>query len=212
MRERMPAHPYDQKMRRPFMSSPEQLATLEGQQYLVLRPTRAVADVYRAEQRTALARVAVPHPHSEHVTLRAFQEPERRDELLALIRDWAASQPPIDVIAEAVDAFPAPWQTVILRLTRTSSIVAAYTSLTAALEQTDLRRLDERTVAEWTFHVSLVYAKTLTPAKWTELSHKSRRSLGSRPAERISEAEFVWYEDGVEHAEVIPLGHTTTRN
>lgn len=193
------------------MSSPEQLAALEGQQYLVLRPTRAVADVYRAEQRTALARVAAPHPNAEHVTLRAFQEPERRDELIALIRGWAATQPPVDVIAEAVDAFPAPWQTVILRLTRTPSIVAAYSTLTAALEQTDLRRLDERAIAEWTFHVSLVYAKTLPPAKWTELSHKSRRSLGRRPAERINEVEFVWYEDGVEYAEVIPLGHTTNR-
>jgi hypothetical protein len=41
---------------------------------------------------------------------------------------------------------------------------------------------------------------------WTELRNKSRRSLSSRPAERISQVEFVWYEDGVEHAEIIPLG------
>lgn len=188
------------------MTSPEQLAALEGQQYLVLRPRHAVTDVYRAVQRTALSRVELPHPHSDHVTLRAFQEPERREELAAVIRDWASAQRPIDVIAEAVDAFPAPWQTVILRLTRTPTIVSAYTSLTAALEPTDLRRLDERGIADWTFHVSVVYGKTMAPAKWTELSHTSRRSLGSRPAERISEAEFVWYEDGTEHAEVIPFG------
>ncbi|MGJ0390807.1 2'-5' RNA ligase family protein [Microbacterium sp. CGR1] len=193
-------------MRRPFMTSPTQLASLEGQQYLVLRPTRAVSDVYRAEQRSALGRMDAPHPHTEHVTLRAFYEPERRDELLSLIREWAVAQRPIEVVAEAVDVFPTPWQTVILRLTRTSSLVSAYDNLSAALEATDFRRLDERSTAEWTFHLSVIYAKTLSVAAWTELSHKSRRSLSKRPAETISEAEFVWYEDGVEHSEVIPFG------
>lgn len=193
------------------MSSPAQLDALEGQQYLVLRPSRAVADVFRREQRAALARMAAPHPHTEHVTLRAFQEPDRRAELTALVRTWAAEQGPIEVVAEAVDVFPAPWQVVMLRLTRTASLVNAYANLSAALEGTDLRRIDERGVAEWTFHLSLIYAKTLTPAKWTELSHASRRSLGSRPAERITEAELVWYEDGAEHSEVIPLGPPTFR-
>lgn len=188
------------------MTSPTQLASLEGQQYLVLRPTRAVSDVYRAEQRSALGRMDAPHPHTEHVTLRAFHEPERRDELLSLIREWAVAQRPIEVVAEAVDVFPTPWQTVILRLTRTSSLVSAYANLSTALEATDFRRLDERSTEEWTFHLSVIYAKTLSVAAWTELSHKSRRSLSKRPAETITEAEFVWYEGGVEHSEVIPFG------
>ncbi|MFJ2542996.1 2'-5' RNA ligase family protein [Microbacterium sp. NPDC087589] len=193
-------------MRRPFMTSPAQLESLEGQQYLVLRPTRAVSDVYRAEQRSALGRMDAPHPHTEHVTLRAFHEPERREELLSLIREWAVAQRPIEVVAEAVDVFPAPWQVVILRLRRTPSLVSAYANLSEALESTDFQRLDERSTEDWTFHLSVIYAKTLAPAAWTELSHKSRRSLSSRPAETISEAELVWYEDGVEHSEVIPFG------
>jgi len=193
-------------MRRPFMDTPAQLASLEGQQYLVLRPTTAVADVYRSEQAAALGRADVPHPHTGHVTLRGFAEPERREQLLAVLREWAAGQRPIDVMAEAVDAFPTPWQVVIVRLARTASLTSAYSSLSTALEATDFRRLDERPTAEWTFHLSLIYAKTLTTAVWTELAHKSRRSLGSRPSERISQAEFVWYEGGVEHAEIIPLG------
>ena len=188
------------------MTSPAQLESLEGQQYLVLRPTRAVSDVYRAEQRSALGRMDAPHPHTGHVTLRAFEEPERREELLALIRDWAVTQRPIEVVAEAVDVFPAPWQVVILRLRRTASLVSAYSTLSDALAATDFRRLDERSTDDWTFHLSVIYAQTLAPAAWTELSHKSRRSLGSRPAETISDVELVWYEDGAEHSEVIPVG------
>lgn len=193
------------------MTSPAQLASLEGQQYLVLRPTRAVSDVYRAEQRSALGRLDAPHPHTEHVTLRAFQEPERRDEVLALIREWAAAQRPIEVVAEAVDVFPTPWQVVILRLSRTPTIVSAYATLSDTLEGTDFRRLDERSTDDWTFHLSVIYARTLAPAAWAELSHTSRRSLSSRPSETVSDVEFVWYQDGSEHSEVIPLGRRTLR-
>lgn len=193
------------------MTSPAQLASLEGQQYLVLRPTRAVSDLYRAEQRSALGRLDAPHPHTEHVTLRAFHEPERRDEVLTLIREWAAAQRPIEVVAEAVDVFPTPWQVVILRLSRTPTIVSAYATLSDALGGTDFRRLDERSTDDWTFHLSVIYARTLAPAAWTELSHTSRRSLSSRPSETVSDVEFVWYLDGAEHSEVIPLGQRTLR-
>ncbi|WP_435742807.1 2'-5' RNA ligase family protein [Microbacterium sp. PMB16] len=195
-------------MRRPIMRTPDQLASLEGQQYLVLRPTVGVSSLYREVQDAALARLGADtrHPHTEHVTLRGFHEPERRTELAALIRSWAAEQHPIDVTAEAIDAFPSPWQILIVRLARTAGLVAAYTSLTTALEQTGLRRLDERSVEDWTFHLSVVYGKRLDPAAWLEFAQASVSELPWQPSETIAEAEFVWYEDGTEHAELIPLG------
>ena len=188
------------------MDTPEQLASLEGQQFLVLRPTTAVADVFRSEQAAALGRADVPHPRSGYVTLRGFAEPARRELLSAMLHEWAAGQRPVDVVAEAVDAFPAPLQIVMVRLTRTASLTSTYSSLSAALATTDFQRPDERPVEASTFHLPLIHAKDLAPAVWTELAHKSRRSLGSRPSERISQAEFVWYEGGTEHAEVIHFG------
>ncbi|WP_223626841.1 2'-5' RNA ligase family protein [Microbacterium sp. EST19A] len=190
------------------MDDPAQLASLEGQQYLVLRPTIAVASLYREVQDAALARLGgdIPHPRTEHVTLRAFSEPDRRTEVGALVRDWAARQHPIEVTAEAVDVFPAPWQILIVRIARSAALVSAYADLSAALESTDFRRLDERGVEDWTFHLSVVYGRTLDPAAWQEFADASRTELSLQPAETIAEAELVWYEDGEEHAEVIPLG------
>jgi len=195
-------------MRRPFMDTPAQLASLEGQQYLVLRPTISVASLYREVQDAALARLGgdTPRPRTEHVTLRGFAEPARREELSALIRAWAARQHPIEVTAEAVDVFPAPWQILIVRLARTESLVSAYADLSAVLEGTDVRRLDERSVDDWTFHLSVVYGKTLDPASWQEFADASRSELSLMPTETITEAELVWYENGAEYAEVIPLG------
>ena len=190
------------------MDTPEQLASLEGQQYLVLRPTIALSSLYKEVQDAALARLGgeTRHPHTEHVTLRGFHEPDRRRALAELIRDWASLQHPIEVTAEAIDTFPTPWQILIVRLARTAGLVAAYSSLTAALERTDFRRLDERDVEDWTFHLSVVYGKSLDPVAWEEFAQASVSELLWQPKETIAEAEFVWYEDGVEHAEVIPLG------
>lgn len=190
------------------MTHPDQLASLEGQQYLVLRPTGPVSAAYRHVQGELLAHVptGTKHPHTEHVTLRGFFEPERRVELAALVRDWAAAQHPIEIIADAIDVFPAPWQIVITRLARTPSLVSAYASLTDAVARTDFRRLDELPLDDWIFHLSVVYGKTLEPAAWTELEQASRRDLTARPSCIAADVELVWYEDGREHAEVIPLG------
>ena len=195
-------------MRRPIMSTPAQLASLEGQQYLVLRPTGIVAETYRDVQAVALHGLegTVTHPHTEHVTLRGFFEPERREALLVLIREWATIQHPIELIAEAVDTFASPWQIVIVRLARTRALVEAYASLTAMLEATDFRRLDERPLDDWTFHLSVVYGKHLDADAWAALERATLRELPAGVTETVSEAEFIWFENGTEHAEVIPLG------
>lgn len=194
-------------MRRPFMDTPDQLASLEGQQYLVLRPTAAVGTVYRDVQDAAVSRLGVParRPHTGHVTLRGFYEPERREALTELVRSWAGQQALIEVAAEAVDEFPVPWQILIVRLARSPSLVSAYSSLTAALDATDFRRIGELPLEDWTFHLSVLYGKTLDGAEWSRFAKAEVRPLSPAPAEVIAEAELVWYQDGIEHAEVIPL-------
>lgn len=195
-------------MRRPFMDTPEQLAGLEGQQYVVLRPAAAVAETYRNVQDASLARLGAPirRPHTGHVTLRGFAEPDRRDELAALIRTWASQQTPIEVRAEATDEFSAPWQILIVRLARTASLVSAYSTLTTALDETDLRRLGELPLEDWTFHLSVIYGKTLDPAEWRRFTEAESRVFEPAVTETITEAELVWYDRGIEHAEVLPLG------
>lgn len=189
------------------MIDPSQLLSLEGQQYVVLRPVGAVADDYVRVQDALLHALpeSVQHPHTGHVTLRAFFEPERLDEVREVIREWAAAQHPIEVVTEAIDTFPAPWQIVIARLARTPSLVSAYASLTAVLERTDLRRLEELSLDDWTFHLSVIYAKTLEADAWTALERVSRREYTDQPRETVLEAELVWYAGGVEHYEIIPF-------
>lgn len=122
------------------------------------------------------------------------------------IREWAAHQHPIELAVDAIDVFPAPWQIVIARLARTDALVAAYASLTDALAETGFRRLDERPLEEWTFHLSMLYGKTLDAAEWAPFAASAVRELPDGPACTVAEAELVSYEAGIEHAEVITLG------
>ncbi len=190
------------------MTDPGQLRDLEGQQYLVLRPTGAVMHEFDRVQDAARRRLGdtARYPGAAHVTLRGLYEPQRVDEVRAVVREWAAAQHPIDIVFEAVDSFPAPWQIVIARLKRTPSLVGAYATLTEALDRTDLRRIGELPLDDWTFHLSTVYAKRLAPAEWEELAREVSREYPAPPAETVAEAEFVTYHDGTEHREVFPLG------
>ena|SRR5690606_5556535 len=195
-------------MARDFMTDPGQLRDLEGQQYIVLRPVGAVMREFDRVQDAARQRLgdSARYPGAAHVTLRGLYEPARIDAVRSLVQEWAAQQHPIDIVYEAVDSFPAPWQIVIARLGRTPALLHAYASLTDALNATDLRRIGELPLEEWTFHLSIVYAKTLDAGAWAQLASDTHHEYPSPSVETISEAEFVTYSGGIEHREVIALG------
>ncbi len=195
-------------MARDFMTDPGQLRDLEGQQYVVLRPTGAVLREWDRTREAAHRRLGetVRYPGAAHVTLRGLYEPERVDEVRSVIGEWAAQQHPIEIVTEAVDSFPAPWQIVIARLARTPSLVHAYASLTDALDRTDLRRIGELPLDDWTFHLSTVYAKALDAEDWARLASDTRHGYPTPPSETVAEVELVTYRDATEHREVIALG------
>ncbi|MBP2436351.1 2'-5' RNA ligase family protein [Microbacterium amylolyticum] len=195
-------------MVRAFMTDPSLLDSLNGQQYLVVRPAGKVASFYETEQESLLSVLpgSVSFPNTGHVTLRGFYEPERVDALRELLVRWASEQPAIRLQVEGVDGFPPPFQVLIARLQRTPSLIEAYASLTAALDATDFYRIGELTLDEWVFHLSLVYASTLSEPDWEKAHEVSRRELDPAPAEVCATVEFVWYENGIERSERLMLG------
>lgn len=195
-------------MARDFMTDPGQLRDLEGQQYIVLRPVGAVMREFDRVQDAAKQRLSdsVRYPGAAHVTLRGLYEPERIDAVRSVVQEWAAQQHPIDLVYEAVDSFPAPWQIVIARLRRTPALLHAYAMLTDALDATDLRRIGELPLDDWVFHLSTVYAKTLDAQAWARLASDTHHEYPMPPTETVGEAEFVTYSDGVEHRETVAFG------
>ncbi|SDQ53775.1 2'-5' RNA ligase family protein [Microbacterium sp. cf332] len=192
-----------------YMTDPVQLASLRGQQYLVLGVSGDVGDFYDEERERVLALSPdeLPHPHSGHITLRGFFEPERVEMLRGVVAAWARVTAPIELQVDAVDGFPAPFQIVIARLARTSTLVGAYASLTRSLDRTDLRRVGELPLDEWVFHMSLAYGAALDSSAWEGLLRSSaREAVASRPRETVDTVDFVRYDDDGEHVESFALG------
>lgn len=197
-------------MRRSFMTGADQLSSLEGQQYVVLRPSASVMAMYQRTQAKAQSTLpdVVTYPHTGHVTLRGFCEPDRVEHLKEVVHEWAADQSFIDLRLDAIDSFPAPFQIVIARLERTPSLVKAYAGLTAILDKTDFNRIGELSLDDWTFHMSIAYCSELPHRDWEGARSSLECELAERPADEASEVEFVWYQGGVEHHEVIALAQT----
>jgi hypothetical protein len=189
------------------MTDPVQLASLEGQQYVVLRPKGDVSELFQRTQQEVLGLMPseCPHPQVGHVTLRGFAEAERVPELRAAVHRWAADQQIIEVAVESVAQFPAPFNVAILKLARSTSLIEAYSSLTAFLDTTDFRRIGELPLDEWVFHMSLAYGSGLQPDVWAGAVRRLERLKIRRASVHVAELEFVWY-DGGEHRSTFPLG------
>lgn len=191
-----------------FMTDPTLLGSLDGQQYLVLRPASHVAKFYAAEQSTMRKKLpsSITHPNTGHVTLRGFYEPSRVHELKSTLAAWATRQEPIEVRVDRVDGFPTPFQVLIARLQRSDSLIDAYSSLTTRLDDADFCRIGELPLEEWVFHLSLIYCNSLSEADWRKTHTENQRDVEDHPHEILTQAEFVWYENGVERTEVLPFG------
>ncbi|MFQ4150519.1 2'-5' RNA ligase family protein [Arthrobacter sp. LAPM80] len=164
--------------------------------------------MYEKAQDTAKSSLpnVVTYPNTGHVTLRGFFEPDRVEQLQAAVREWATGQPLIELRIEAIDSFPAPFKIVIARLERTPSLVNAYAGLTAMLNQTDFNRIGELSLDDWTFHMSIAYCSELPDNAWDDTRTSLECEFADRPVDVASELEFVWYQDGIEHREVIAFG------
>ena len=115
-----------------------------------------------------------------------------------MLATWARQQGPIELQVDRIDGFPPPFQVLIARLERTPSLVNAYASLTAALDATGFHRIGELPLAEWVFHLSLLYCNSLSEDAWEQVHAESGRSVEQHPRELVTEVEFVWYEDGTD--------------
>lgn len=194
-------------MTTPYMKDAGLLESLRGQQYVVLRPSAAVAAFYAREQIEILRQLpaSTPHPNVGHVTLRGLWEPDRVHRLRELIASWARSTPAVELRVEAVDGFPPPFSVLIARLRRTPSLLRAFSSLTEVLDATDFRRIGELSIDDWVFHLSLAYASSLGEQEWGAVLDAGRRTVSSLPHEVVSSVDLVWYDDEGEHSESFAL-------
>ncbi|HEY8589970.1 MAG TPA: 2'-5' RNA ligase family protein [Naasia sp.] len=193
------------------MTDPELLAALSGQQYLMLRPTGAVAAEFErvAAAVREIAPDGVSFPGAPHVTLGGFAVPDRLEELRDCVSDWAAGSAPLRVAIEALTVSSSPHRVVVLRVRRTAELMAAMTAVREKARQAGLIELDDGIAPErWVFHLSVAYGRGVADEDWDRFATEVAQLPVGPLEEEISEAELAVY-GRHEHRGVFPLGGAT---
>lgn len=182
---------------RPFIEDIDHLALLDGQRYVVLRVTGAVAAGYeklRASLNERSREIPLSHPARPHVTLAGVAAGTPVEDLLGLVREWAAVVPPLRMESARVRVFPRPAQVVVLEIRKTPALHHAMRSLRRSIREHGLVDLARVPPSDRVFHASLCYCSALDEAAWNEIARWAPE-LSVLPASTIAvEAEVIVYE------------------
>lgn len=200
--------------RSPFITEPALLTALEGQSYVVLRPSPEVSGLFREVQsrfRAILSSTAATYPTEAHVTMKGFPAGASLTILRDLVADWARPVPPLDLEIERTNAFQAPHKIPILQVRRTPELGRALESLSGRVKAARLPEFpDAPAPRDWMFHMSLAYCSSVDDPTWAAVNALAGSLAGVSGRCTVGEAEFVTYQGGSEHlAGVFELGGNT---
>jgi 2'-5' RNA ligase len=188
----------------PFIDDPDHIALVEGERFVVLRPTGIVRDAHD-QIRTLIKRrfpaLPVSYPAQAHVTLTGFPKGTRLESVQELVGQWAATIPRLRLEVERVSVFPSPHQIVIVQVRRTAELFDALVSLRESARQFGLRDLPMPPVAEWIFHMSVAYCSSLNALGWADLVHCVETAEVLPEAQCVvSEVEVAAFDGGQEYS------------
>lgn len=157
----------------PFIDDPKDLARLEGQRYIVLRPTGPVSDIHRQVQAVTRERLAdgdVSYPACAHVTLTGFPVSTELAAIRQLVGEWACGIAPLRIEVERVHHFPSPFQILIVQVRKTPELFGALASLRDLTKRPESPDLFPIQPADWVFHMSVAYCASLSASAWAEVT------------------------------------------
>ena len=188
---------------KPFIDDPGHLARLDGQRYVVLRPTSSVSEAWahmRNIVRNRLSELPVSYPAQPHVTLAGFARGTSLREVQELVDEWSPTVAPLRLEVERVASFPAPSQIVIVQVRKTSQLFQAMAGLRDLAERRLLPVAFLIPVNKWIFHMSLAYCPLLSAEAWSDVTAFLDTSEAPMVDCVVDQAELVVYDDGQEQS------------
>jgi hypothetical protein len=186
----------------PFIDDPRDIARLEGQRYVVLRPTGAVPHVHRQVRALARERLAdadVSYPATAHVTLTGFPAGTELDAIRELVGEWARTVAPLRIEVERVHHFPPPFQIVMVQVRKTRELFDALASLRGRVKDRRLPDMSPIQPADWVFHMSVAYCASLSASAWAEASQVFDALRVPKAECVVDEVEIVAFDERREY-------------
>jgi 2'-5' RNA ligase superfamily len=190
-------------MYRPFIDDPNEIARLEGQRYVVLRPTGLVPDVHchvRSLIKKRLANCEVSYPAQAHVTLSGFPKGAHLESVRELVAQWARSVAPLRLEVERASYFPNPFQIVTVQVRKTTELFEASACLRAWGKQRRLGDLAKVPPADWIFHMSVAYCTSLSGPAWSAVTRFVETLAVPTAQCVVGDVEIVAFDNGQERS------------
>ena len=188
---------------RPFIDDPNDIARLEGQRYVVLRPTGVVPDVHghvRSLIKKQLANCEVSYPAQAHVMLSGFPKGTHLESVRELVAQWARSIAPLRVEVERISYFPAPFQIVIVQVMKTTELFEASAALRARAKQRELGDVAVVSPTDWIFHMSVAYCSSLSGPAWSAVTRIVETLAVPTAQCVVGDVEIVAFDDRQEYS------------
>jgi 2'-5' RNA ligase len=157
----------------PFIENPDDLARFEGQRFVVLRATGAVADAHhevRSLLKERLAEAEASYLAQAHLTLAGFPKGTPLDSIREVVAGWAPSVAPLQLAVEKAGYFPSPFQIVMLQIRKTNLLCDALVDLRARAKARALGDAGMIQAADWIFHMSVAYCSSLSGPAWAAVT------------------------------------------
>jgi 2'-5' RNA ligase len=187
----------------PFLEDERQIASLEGQRFVVLRAGGQIGDTferYRNLFRGHVGDADVSSPAQAHVTLAGFAAGAPLEIVQTIVEEWSRTVPPLGLDIERLTLFPPPFQVVALQVRKTPTLFEALASLRALGVNRGLTLSTVVPAEQWIFHVSLLYGASLDEATWRRLGAVGGSLEPPQGRDVAVAAEVVAFDQACEHS------------
>lgn len=116
-----------------------------------------------------------------------------------LVRACAVQLPPVELEVVGVSAFPPPFKTLILNISKRPVLTAAMNALRCEARRNSLTVDETIPVDNWAFHMSLAYCRQLDDVGWQGVAEFSKTLSVPRAREVVDCVEVVAYDQGKEY-------------
>jgi hypothetical protein len=186
----------------PVITDPAYLELVAGAAYVVLRPVGELADAFARWQREALDRLGGVHAivPAAHATLKAFGTraapiaPEDEQWIAEVVAAWAATTPPVELRAVALDVFDGDERIPVVRLAPIPALPDLWDRASAA--GLPAGSSDPIGAEAWIPHLSLAYPDDPGPTRWDEIAAWARGVDTGDLGCVVAEAEVVAFDGG----------------
>ena len=186
----------------PYIDDPEHIR-VDGERFVVLRPSTVIREVHKQLQtllRQRVAHLAISYPAHAHVTLAGFGAGTHLQTVQHVVESWSHHVSPLPITVEAIACFPTPSQVVIIRVSKTGELLAALSRLRQQASQDQLKIDATISPQDWIFHMSVAYCSKISPSEWSEVT-KLVEELALPPAFCVvNDVDVVAFDDHREYS------------